>query len=1397
MNIKIKNIIFLLFVFSFMMASFGQEGDGSGSEGTTGSEETINDQFTKIVSIPNSPEAEAFTKYGEYPINQYTGTPNIEIPIYTIKGRELDIPITLTYDASGIKVNQIASNVGLGWNLMVGGRISRQVRGFSDHYITAQAGYQSVRNPEIRESLLKYKDFTGSNFSVLYEPDDSFQEVVNKVDDFFYFLYRTYKSEIDIEQDYYSLNVLGLNEIIRFDLETYSPLVIGNENIKVEYGNINIGSNNDFLYWVITDDDGTQYFFGNALDGSSELAIAEKTKRLNVDDSPGIVNLISEYYSSWMLVKIISPNKKDIYEFNYYTNDAYSDQEIVINQQETHRLKEEPCGFNYPDEYQNSSEHPSISSVQYQYTGQILESIVHNGKEVVRFGLEDRSDIENGTNGAVKSISVYDNYSTNPEVIKYYEFVHSYFGDANSDDFLDKRLKLDKIKIGADNDNFYSFDYQSPDLVPNRRSYSIDRMGYFNGKYNEIPFEKLEFDLPDGYDDYVISGADRDVNEDYSKVGILKRIYFPTGGYTTFEYENHQDDNSIYPGLRIKSISSYTDQFSKPIKKVYQYTLSKTDSTSSLVRKIPDPFIHYVEPIQRSPLACLPDLCGHTPEYDEPVDPKILHCYIYSPVISGSPVYVYSDVIESNYSDDELSGYVHTKYNCDDINGWWRENTIPFVEHYYYSLSEGKINEQKIYDKDGHLLKQTTNTYSSNIPDNQTFQDTGLTLHVEKDHRYEYYMAQNIDGQILVYRTPLQVRGMLVEEWWGNGHATCNNILQYNWEICSNSYPDYHCYFSYGSHVETGLLGLKSSVISGYAGGLTESTTIEKFGDESVTNNQKIEYIPHTDIIRSSTITKDNGEKIKTIYTYVQDLDTLTPAEEKLLEQNKITLPIIVEKRKVLAGGTEITLSKQKTVFNLWPNEENDSNPDDDYVLPEFILTSKGNEDFEKRITYHRYDIYGNPIEISLTDGTKICYIWGYNHSKPVAKLENIAYEDIPNDNNELDNILNFDYENGSESDLKSKLNQLRQSLNDDEVFVSTYTYKPKVGVSSITDQRGESQYFRYNDDNKLEYVLNNTGEVLQKNEYNYKTKQFLTGGTINTVSDDGATVVFSIDTSDVSPVNSNLTYQWISPNGTIDPDADNGETVSVDYSCEELNCNELSVTCIVSDSNNQYYPVEVSYFYKPSACEISSDGISYSIDNANNEIIFAINNLNAGTDQYSIKWFLESNNDNGITLIDENPDDNLVSVQYDCNSILAPIYIRCRVTNENNCTRDFFSDYVYSPCIMAVTDIGAPIVDNANHTITCSLNVSGVNPEGLHYKWTITDWYNNGCSAQGDIDGIELPYNDQQGHYVFKYACGCGGTNPNNIGIHIKCEITHSAFSSTVTREADFQSITNTCNPQ
>ncbi|MCD4711436.1 MAG: hypothetical protein K8R52_11375, partial [Bacteroidales bacterium] len=92
--------------------------------------------------VPMAPETSAILQFGKIEMNLAKGIPLIEIPIYELKVDDIDIPISISYDASGIKVNDIASCVGLKWSLNTGGMIGRNIIGEADE-MTAD-GYFNI-----------------------------------------------------------------------------------------------------------------------------------------------------------------------------------------------------------------------------------------------------------------------------------------------------------------------------------------------------------------------------------------------------------------------------------------------------------------------------------------------------------------------------------------------------------------------------------------------------------------------------------------------------------------------------------------------------------------------------------------------------------------------------------------------------------------------------------------------------------------------------------------------------------------------------------------------------------------------------------------------------------------------------------------------------------------------------------------------------------------------------------------------------------------------------------------------------------------------------------------------------------------------------------------------------
>ncbi|MBN2891013.1 MAG: hypothetical protein JXL97_04025 [Bacteroidales bacterium] len=92
------------------------------------------DAFIKPVTITASPNASSLTSQVKDDVDLYTGRISVSYPIFDLSTNNISLPITLDYSSSGLKVNDISSWVGIGWNLNAGGVISRNMNGIPDEF---------------------------------------------------------------------------------------------------------------------------------------------------------------------------------------------------------------------------------------------------------------------------------------------------------------------------------------------------------------------------------------------------------------------------------------------------------------------------------------------------------------------------------------------------------------------------------------------------------------------------------------------------------------------------------------------------------------------------------------------------------------------------------------------------------------------------------------------------------------------------------------------------------------------------------------------------------------------------------------------------------------------------------------------------------------------------------------------------------------------------------------------------------------------------------------------------------------------------------------------------------------------------------------------------------------
>ena len=257
------------------------------------------------------------------------------------------------------------------------------------------------------------------------------------------------------------------------------------------------------------------------------------------------------------------------------------------------------------------------------------------------------------------------------------------------------------------------------------------------------------------------------------------------------------------------------------------------------------------------------------------------------------------------------------------------------------------------------------------------------------------------------------------------------------------------------------------------------------------TNTTDFNYDNHYQPAAVTTVTSDGKPVIQTM-TYPQDLVSYTvhPSTysyndpvKSLAEQHRF-IPIETRTYKDSnnngTGETNESLSATKTEYEWFAS---------DTVLEPFLVqTAKGTEALQYRIEFKDYDLRGNILEVNKTDGTHIVYIWGYSDTYPIAKLENASYDNIsPAQQSAVDAVKlasNADIDNTSEDALRTALNNLRAAF--PNAMVTTYTYDPLIGVTSMTDPKGYTVYYEYDGLNRLERVKDADGNIMSENKYHY-----------------------------------------------------------------------------------------------------------------------------------------------------------------------------------------------------------------------------------------------------------------------------------------------------------------------
>jgi len=441
-------------------------------------------------------------KFVDMPLSPFTGTFSYSIPIGNVSAGSVSLPVSIDYHSGGNRVGDPASNVGLGWNLSVGGSISVTIRGIND----SQAhGYWDDPSPN-----MQYSD--GSwGYDELTEGD------------------------MDGEPDIYTWSAGGQGGKFYYD-RNHQIVHITKTTAKIE-----ASTPPSPLKFFITLDNGMKYCFRmntfrNGWDIENEEII------------------ITNDYIEYSLEKIISYDKKDSIVFYYrpYNNSHYRVNYIAM-----------PLIYfsngNPPLHVENDSEYAFV------FSEAVLDSIVgFNSK--MDFIQSQRNDLifHYGEVPEFKPLKIDKINVKNGTNCISYQMTYEYFNsEANTNDPLKKRLKLNQVQKFNCYNSVYSeppikFSYYGNTLsngtkfFPSYLDKNIDHYGFYNNANNN--FNTCNMIQPTTIyangQNYNIGNANRNPSFSSTLNGMLQKIESPLKGSIEYIYEQ----NEYYKGVESSAL---------------------------------------------------------------------------------------------------------------------------------------------------------------------------------------------------------------------------------------------------------------------------------------------------------------------------------------------------------------------------------------------------------------------------------------------------------------------------------------------------------------------------------------------------------------------------------------------------------------------------------------------------------------------------------------------------------------------------------------------------------------------------------------------------------------------------------------------------------------------------
>ncbi|TDE03744.1 RHS repeat protein [Flavobacterium hiemivividum] len=1096
MNINLRKItVIFLFLFEMSIAQTG------------GTNSPLQEQ------IPVSPNAAELGKYGQVPVGLFTGTIQYSIPIYEIKVGKYSLPIDISYSSNGVNVDKYPSSIGIDWALNAGGVVNR---------ILADDPDESCR-----------VNFPPPPY---YVNNSALLTIINN-------------DCADTQPDIFTFSVGGHSGKFYLD-QNMLPKHIEPSAVKIEilenfFGTGDI-TNPDM---IITTPDGTKYWFGgnngaeesfSRMDqilggGSSPPSIPAKmswylSKIQTIDNKEIIFNYSKTNFvrntGVSQTVKATAATGGLVYtgaQHEYpiisktYSNESFlrnitwdngliefegSDLVTGINIKNSYNQIIKKYGLNYLTATTGSTfKNPECSycdvTSSRPFLIELLELNPSNSNDVKKHAFEyhdpsglpprltyarDHWGYFNGKNNQylvpndVSQFVPTDYTSTGSESFSYdkiQELFRNIGGNRNADPQYGIKGLLKKVTFPTKGFNEFIYEPHSiygdvPYKTTQNENISVNTMSKFSNSNSIIVSSPIDQDVylrtsvrlinqihqtegeicdPTSYPTQWIRGTISVVDLTTNTAVV---IYQKTQGLTV-EFSGVIVENTIYDNLYVKLLKDHNYSFKiSLVKPCLDMALGFTyNNTHTIVKEniavggmriksvvSNDGNGHvYTEDYKYGDFNCLDCSSGVM----ETIKPAI------SFYVSGANSFGNPEIRDCRLGSSSLNSlYFSQSYHI----------AYPVVIK-KFNNANGKGSTRSLFDvvfdsppflTQGDWIPGTpyTNSFGNGSLLKEEVFDENLVRKSEKSHVYSF--DDSFDSEIE-----------------GHSFSSSNHINIAN--NMGNSYS-FTSFMVNKYKIKTKRRTLSSTIQKDY---FSNGSYIESVVNYSYSNPS------HLQLTSQTSTTSNTGEVLETKYLYAPDGEMENePFRNELIASNMIGIPISTQTFK-----STVKLSEQKTVYEKGTTTSN-------LLLPKNILAAKfpnATNGLENKITYNQYDYKGNLLQYTLDSGISVVLIWGYNQTQPIAKIENATYNLVTSYVSNIHTLSNT----GTEAGLLVALDNLRNASGLAGAVVTTYTYKPLIGVSTITDSKGYRTFYEYDEFNRLKLVKDAQGNILSENEYHYK----------------------------------------------------------------------------------------------------------------------------------------------------------------------------------------------------------------------------------------------------------------------------------------------------------------------